>query len=372
MNSSKNKRAFAAVILFLFAMSAYGLKITCESMAVSDNADANLANIKTLLGEAQGELVIFPELALCNAASGKEQAWVDSAVTDLRALCLSQKKAVIFGVARKSGGLTYNSAYYINASGVLAGTYDQIHAKPPYSPGMKVPIFPLTTTEGLVRFGIHIGTDLSVPEPWQFFAENGVRCMLLVYISGLKGAQAWDKSAHNDLLMCHATDNSTFAAGASAAAPDALVKSQVLNGAGSVLFEHDPASPGKVEAQISFLTPGFIMFWRHDEWRRDLYQLVIKTPAAAENRRMETAEPGIRIFPNPFRNQVRVEVKGILSAADQAEIFDIRGRCVADLSQELCKVRAMAWRAGSLPSGVYLLKATLGTSRISRKLLLQR
>lgn len=369
MNSSKNKRAFAAVILFLLAVSVNGLKITCESMAVSDNADANLANIKTLLGEAQGELVIFPELALCNAASGKEQAWVDSAVTDLRALCLSQKKAVIFGVARKSGGLTYNSAYYINASGVLAGTYDQIHAKPPYSPGMKVPVFPLTTTEGLVRFGIQIGTDLYVPEPWQFFAENGVRCMLLVYLSGLKGAQAWDKDAHDDLLMSHATDNSTFAAGVSAAAADALVKSRVLDGAGRVLFEHDPASPGKVEAQISFLTPGFIMFWRHDEWRRDLYQLVIRTPNAAENRRPEIPVQGIRVFPNPFNKKVNIVAPSLASALG---VYDMSGKLIKAFSPDaLLNTPSVTWDAGRLPAGVYLLKAVAHNGIYSMRILIQ-
>lgn len=383
MKSVRNNSAVFAFLLAVLAAPALCLNITCVSMAVSADAEANLQTIKTQLGQAPGELVLFPELALCSVNSGKSQAWVDNAMAEIGTLCASLKKAVVVGAVRETLGLKYNSAYYITSTGVRAGAYDQIHPMAsPYSPGMKIPFFPLPTSEGLIKFGVQIGNDLYFPEPWQFFAERGVRCMLLVYLSALTGTETWEKEAHDDLLMGMAADNTTFAAGASQANPNSLVKSQVVDGVGNVLGSHDPSTAGAATVQISFANPGFNFFKRHDEWRTDLYELVIKNPTTRVESRPETGMgEKIRIYPNPIAGKfsvnyelgiVNYELKGIRLA-----MYDINGKRIADFTDKIRNSsfaisHSFIWDASGLPSGVYLLRATLAGKTVTKRLILQK
>ena len=61
-----------------------------------------------------------------------------------------------------------------------------------------------------------------------------------------------------------------------------------------------------------------------------------------------------------------------IGPSDIVRIFDVRGRLVADLSPSLRRQAAFLWKTGSLPGGLYLLKAVLGGKQVSKKLFIQR
>jgi predicted amidohydrolase len=379
MNSRKNNILAGLFICLIFCTVSYGLNITCVSMAASDNADNNLQTIKSLIAQAPGELVVFPELALCNINSGKDQTFVDGAINELKTICASAKKSVVFGSVRWVNNMAFNAAYFINSSGVQAGVYDQIHPQnPAYTPAVKIPFFPLATSEGLVKFGIQIGHDLFVPEPWQFFAEVGVRCQLLVYLTALNGSDAWKKEVNDDVLMARAADNTCFAASASSAGSTSLVSSQVLNGVGEVIGSHDASAQGMMSAQISFASPGFHIFKRHDEWRRDLYEIVFKNPPLERTEPvLKKADNLLRVFPNPFNTRVTIRVNRGQRTEDrgqhiQLNIYDLKGQLVHFLASDLWLLTSgISWNLSGLPAGIYLLKADLGGKSRTHKLFLQ-
>jgi predicted amidohydrolase len=325
------------LISLISAVSVFSLKITAVSMAISANADSNLQTIKTGLSQATGDLVVFPELALCNAQSGKDQAWVDNAVAQLKTLCTQKQKHLVFGAIRIAGGLTYNSAYVINATGALVGTYDQIHPlSSGYAPGLKIPAFAIATTEGTIKIGVQIGNDLCFPEPWQFFAERAIRAYVVVFLSGLTSTESWKKGLYDDLFLAHVDDNTCYGVSASAAGPTSAVSTQICDGVGDVLAQQDPTTgSGSVDFDASIANPTFAFFKRHDEWRSDLYSLVLKSPVAAAEApaiRLARLTPGVH--PNPLQAGSTATIvlpDGIKGGNCVAAFYDLQGRLVKSL-----------------------------------------
>jgi predicted amidohydrolase len=368
------------ILFAFFYVVVYPLDISCVSMQVSGNADSDLNTVKTLLARAAGDLVIFPELALCNRSSGKDKAWVDNAVQELRTMCSQQQKALVAGTVRYDGNAVYNAALIINSSGVLVGTYDQIHvADTGFSPGMAVPHFTVATSGGSIVTGVQIGNDLYFPEPWQYFAEQGVRAALLVHLSGFSGTETWKREMHDDLLMAKSADNTCFAAGVSLAGSASLMSSQILDGVGNVITRRLPATPGIENGTVNLASPGFSMFQRHDEWRTDLYELVIKDPVRTVlNSGGAVPGPEIQVWPNPFRTSVGIQV---LVRNDECGmqnirlgIYDIKGRQIARFDKFRIPHSAFrilySWSASGHPAGIYTLVVNTGKSKLVKRVTL--
>jgi predicted amidohydrolase len=330
------------LISLISAASVFSLKVTAVSMAVSANADSNLQTIKAGLSQATGDLVVFPELALCNASSGKDQIWVDNAVNELKTLCAQKQKHLVFGAIRISGGFTYNSAYIINASGALVGTYDQIHPlSSGYSPGLRIPAFALATSDGNIKIGVQIGNDLYFPEPWQFFAERAIHAYFLVFLSSLTSSESWKKGMQDDLFLAHVADNTVFGVSASAAATTSAVSTQICDGVGNTLAQQDPTTgPGSAYFDASIINATFFFFKRHDEWRTDLYSLVLKTPVAAAEapaaRRTVRFTAGAHPNPLPAGAMAAIYLPDeIISGNCQSNIvaiYTLQGRLIKNLS----------------------------------------
>jgi hypothetical protein len=119
--------------------------------------------------------------------------------------------------------------------------------------------------------------------------------------------------------------------------------------------------------QISFLNPGFVMFKRHDEWRRDLYQLVLKNPVAAETRCVETVDPEMRIFPNPFRSSVTLSLP---EGSAGIRIYDSNGRMIHRVKD--LRLSEYRWDTSGLPAGRYLARIRVNGKTVTNSLFLQK
>lgn len=112
------------------------------------------------------QLVVFPEDAVCGPLLG-QTAFVASAPAYLKHF---QTLAVKYGVdlvpgswTVQDGTLLYNTAYYINKDGTVAGSYSKINLwgteKAAITPGAGVSVFP--TAHGMV--GLIICWDIAFP-----------------------------------------------------------------------------------------------------------------------------------------------------------------------------------------------------------------
>ena len=148
------------------------------------DSELNLTRMETFIRQAskQGaQLVVFPEDAINGPLTG-QTAFVEQAENYL-ATC--QAFAVKYGVDLVPGTWTvqegtalYNTAYYINKDGTVAGTYRKIHLweteKAKLTPGKQVSVFP--TTHGLV--GMIICWDISFPLLFTEMVRQGARLVI--------------------------------------------------------------------------------------------------------------------------------------------------------------------------------------------------
>jgi hypothetical protein len=89
-------------------------------------------------------------------------------------------------------------------------------------------------------------------------------------------------------------------------------------------------------------------------------------------------QAGIRIKanPNPFYPAVQIEVRrdayGVKRVSSQVQVYNIRGKQIADLSHHGPRITpyAYTWDASAYNTGVYYLRVTLGRKTYTRKLLL--
>lgn len=79
-------------------------------------------------------------------------------------------------------------------------------------------------------------------------------------------------------------------------------------------------------------------------------------------------------YPNPLNPQTTLRYRLDRPARIELSIYDILGRRVALLAEgwQPAGPREVVWRPGALPSGVYLLRLQVGTTTLSRTLLLAK
>lgn len=144
----------------------------------------NLARMGSFIEQAAAkgaQLVVFPEDAVTGPLSG-QTAFVSYApqyLATFQALALKYKVDLVPGSWSASDGVAvYNTAYYFNSDGSVAGAYRKINLwegeRALVSPGAAVSVFP--TAHGLV--GLAICWDLSFPALFQ--AAKALGAQLLV------------------------------------------------------------------------------------------------------------------------------------------------------------------------------------------------
>ena len=111
-------------------------EITLAAAQIRASADVarNVAAMVEKIGEAarrNADLVAFPELAV----TGGKLSVVGDAVERLRAAARANRIAVAFGMPRREDGRWYNSAVIAGPGGEILTRYDQLAARPPFSPG---------------------------------------------------------------------------------------------------------------------------------------------------------------------------------------------------------------------------------------------
>jgi predicted amidohydrolase len=151
----------------------------------------NLAEMISLIGSRDAELLIFPELALTGYLfRTKEEALpfalsVDSEqVERLRQACAESGKSLVFGHLELDGDRIYNSAIVIDRSGALIGVYRKTHLfhfeRTVFSPGdTGFKVFDLQTNSGVFKLGVMICYDWRFPESARSLALQGAELIAI-------------------------------------------------------------------------------------------------------------------------------------------------------------------------------------------------
>lgn len=151
---------------------------------VPSDPDTNLARMEKFIAEAAkagAQLVVFPEDAVTGPLAG-QQLFLDRSAEFLAHF---QGLAVKYAVDLVPGtwtvldnSLVYNTAYYINRNGTLAGFYSKINLWETelafLTPGAAVSVFP--TTYGLV--GMTICWDIAFPDIFSQMNQLGVELVI--------------------------------------------------------------------------------------------------------------------------------------------------------------------------------------------------
>jgi hypothetical protein len=84
----------------------------------------------------------------------------------------------------------------------------------------------------------------------------------------------------------------------------------------------------------------------------------------------------LTILPNPFNPAVKIMVRRYAYGVQRvsSQIYDISGKLVKDFTPYASRITpyTFTWNAFQHPSGVYILKATLGNRTLTKKLVLQK
>lgn len=105
---------------------------------------------------------------------------------------------------------------------------------------------------------------------------------------------------------------------------------------------------------------------------RDGGLLVSAWPVANDQAEVADAAPGLSVFPNPARSVARVRVAAVPGAMVRVEVFDVLGRRIATLHDGAASGAIdLRLDASALPAGVYLVRATAGTTVHTRPLLVR-
>src|SRR5699024_4483178 len=108
----------------------------------------------------------------------------------------------------------------------------------------------------------------------------------------------------------------------------------------------------------------------------------ITSPIVATRKAMIIAGPKgeikvnlLQAYPNPFRNQVKVNFTLPQTQQADVKVYDSQGREITALFQGEAQANQkyeVEWQAGTKPAGMYLLQLQTPTLRQHQKLLLSR
>lgn len=170
--------------------------------------DVNLARMEEFISKAakQGaQLVVFPEDAVTGPLSGQVQylAHAPEYLAHFQRLAVTYQVDLVPGSWSVSDGtLAYNTAYYINSDGTVAGSYRKINLweseRALVTPGSAVSVFP--TAHGMV--GLIICWDISFPLLFAEMIALGVEMVISpTYWSFTKPADQVDEVISDEILL---------------------------------------------------------------------------------------------------------------------------------------------------------------------------
>ena len=80
----------------------------------------------------------------------------------------------------------------------------------------------------------------------------------------------------------------------------------------------------------------------------------------------------VDISPNPFRSSVAISIASNGRGNVSAWIYNVQGKCVADLTRDFGQGNRVTWGSGCLPAGIYLLHGSIGNKRFAEAILLRK
>ncbi len=151
----------------------------CQFDIKHKDVEANLNTIKTMLMDVDADLIVLPELALTGYFfDNKEELMAlstqdinEKAFEQLRQIALKKSMIIIIGLAEIKGDKIYNTAFMIDASGVV-GKHRKIHLtdnESIFSAGHEIQVFEVAG----VKVGMAICFDAWFPELFRRFVDLG-------------------------------------------------------------------------------------------------------------------------------------------------------------------------------------------------------
>ncbi len=189
------------------------LKISIVQMKVTDDFKINLQKIKKFIEISQGELILFPELALTGYNlnfSSISSHIINSALNEFQNLAKIHQKSILLGAPFYEDNKITNAIYYINSQKI-----DIVAEKFLLFPKIDEPF-----SQGKIRkyveiknfkIGIIICFELRSPEIARNFIKDGID-LLIVFAQWPK-----DRISHWDtLLKARAIENQVYVIGVNA------------------------------------------------------------------------------------------------------------------------------------------------------------
>ena len=181
-----------------------------------ENKDANFSSCRAFVQKAKAhgaELVVFPEMTLTafsmNTVDTAEDPSDSKSVELFRCLAHEFHVSIVFGVVFRHGGKSTNNAIWVDANGLVLGSYTKIH---PFSFSGEDRFFAggdeiCAISQASYTIGMTVCYDLRFPE---IYAALGVHCDLIINIANWPARRIdhW-----NVLLRARAIENQLFLVG---------------------------------------------------------------------------------------------------------------------------------------------------------------
>lgn len=184
------------------------VKISLVQAAFEGSGEENLEKAVSLVEEAQGDLVVLPELWNVPSIEYVEGEGVGEGFRD-PFLKLSEGRTVLAGsVAERRGEVVYNKSYLFH-DGEVAASYSKLHL---FFGGREDEVFEagnsvVTSDLGGLEAGLSICYDLRFPELYREQLERGAALLLVPSAWPLRRLEHWDL-----LTRTRAVENQCFVA----------------------------------------------------------------------------------------------------------------------------------------------------------------
>jgi hypothetical protein len=130
---------------------------------------------------------------------------------------------------------------------------------------------------------------------------------------------------------------------------------------------------GVIAAPIS--NYGVVMFAKDNLANSMVYIYKHSSGSRIDGQKLNSpAKAGLKvdISPNPFRSSVAISIASNGPENVSAGIFNVQGKCVADLTRAFAQGNRITWNSGQLPAGIYLLHGSIGSKPFSETILLRK
>ena len=262
--------------------------ILAAQFPVSLSIQQNLGMILDLLGNAEpGDIVLFPEGAVSGYSHDLtylktiDPDELSAALEELRNQ--SQKRGIHLwvGTCAQEFGNWFNLAIGFTPAGAIH-RYTKInlanHERGAITPGSDLPIFELTTPNGIIKIGVQICREVRYPEQWGWLARQGAQIILHLNnaINDRRFLPVW--RSH---LVSHAASNQRFVVSANNAAPEQNCPTVAISPQGWVIEEIISDQPAflRIDLDLTQVSDGYL-----DQTRRDV--VIIEAPSQKDRRKI--------------------------------------------------------------------------------------